>query len=105
MESRCVRERKEGEYRFRWDEVTYQPGELRVVTYKYGKVWAKNTARTAREAAGLKISVNRGRISGDGQDLAFVTVHVVDKEGVVVPEADNLVAFEVGGTRILSQPL
>jgi beta-galactosidase len=84
-------------YRFRWDEVVYQPGEVRVVTWKDGKVWANATVQTAGEAAGLRLTADRSVITGDGQDLSFVTVEVVDKDGRVVPAADTALSFSVEG--------
>ena len=36
-------------------------------------------------------------INADGEDLAFVTVEVLDKEGRAVPTADNLIRFNVSG--------
>ncbi|KAK8090786.1 glycoside hydrolase family 2 protein [Apiospora phragmitis] len=74
------------EYRFRWDDVVYAPGDLRVVAYKDGQPWAEDTRRTVGAAAGLNVT-----------DLAFVSVAVVDARGVVVPEAANEITFSVGG--------
>lgn len=89
--------RREGEYRFRWDEVVYQPGEVSVVTYRGGEVWANATVRTAGVAAGLQLSADRAEIEADGLDLSFITASVVDEEGDVVPFADNAISFSVEG--------
>lgn len=85
------------EYRFRWDGVTYEPGELHVVTYKDGMGWANATVATTAEAAGLRIVADRDRIASDGEDLSFLTVEVVDKDGNVVPDADPTIVFDVSG--------
>ncbi|HWU14312.1 MAG TPA: beta-galactosidase GalB [Caulobacter sp.] len=85
------------EYRFRWDYVTYQPGELKVVAYKNGKVWAQDVVRTAGEAARLEVTPDRAVIKGDGQDLSFVSVRIVDKDGVAAPRAGNRVKFTLEG--------
>ncbi|KAG7294293.1 hypothetical protein NEMBOFW57_004364 [Staphylotrichum longicolle] len=84
-------------YRFRWDEVVYRPGEIRVVAYKGGKEWASETVKTAGAAAGLRLTADRETFKGDGRDLSFVTVEVVDGDGNVVPTAGNAVAFELEG--------
>ncbi|KAK0622000.1 glycoside hydrolase superfamily [Bombardia bombarda] len=84
-------------YRLRWDDVVYAPGEVRVVAYKGGVEWATDSKKTAGEAAGLKVTVDRATIRGDGSDLAFVTVAVVDKDGEVVPRAANAVTIGVVG--------
>jgi len=84
-------------YRLRWDEVRYEPGEVRVVSYKAGKEWARATVKTAGEAASLQASADRTTIDGDGRDLAFVTVRIADKAGVDVPRGMQRVRFTVEG--------
>jgi beta-galactosidase len=85
------------EYRFRWDDVKYQPGELKVVTYKNGKPWAEAVQRTTGAPAALRVTVDRAEVRADGSDLAFVTVAVVDKDGLVVPRSKPLLKFSVNG--------
>ncbi|KAI0185496.1 glycoside hydrolase family 2 protein [Xylaria flabelliformis] len=84
-------------YRFRWDDVKYEAGELHVVTYKAGKEWATDTKKTVGAAANLKITADRTDIAGDGYDLSFISVAVVDANGDVVPQASNNVTFSVTG--------
>lgn len=85
------------EYRLRWDEVVYAPGELRAVAYKNGKPWAAQTLAKAGPATALGLEVDRSSIAADGLDLAFVTVKVTDAHGRVVPRSKNLVSFAVEG--------
>ncbi|KAI8627783.1 glycoside hydrolase family 2 protein [Xylariaceae sp. FL1651] len=85
-------------YRFRWDSVTYQPGDLRVVTYKNGNEWATDSKRTVGAATKLNITADRTNISGDGYDLSFITVAVVDANGDVVPQANNSITFSIAGS-------
>ena len=85
------------EYRLRWDYVTYQPGELRVVAYKNGTEWATEIVKTAGAPAALVVSTDRTAIRADGKDLAFITVRVVDKNGLTAPRAANLVRFSIEG--------
>ncbi|KAI0438990.1 glycoside hydrolase family 2 protein [Xylaria telfairii] len=84
-------------YRFRWDDVKYEAGEVHVVTYKAGKEWATDTKKTVGAAASLKITADRTSVAGDGNDLSFITVAVVDSNGDVVPQASNNVTFSVAG--------
>ncbi|KAL2162563.1 hypothetical protein VTH06DRAFT_7477 [Thermothelomyces fergusii] len=86
-----------GEYRFRWDDVVYEPGNVSVVVYKDGKEWARDARRTVGEARALSLTADRAEIRGDGRDLSFVTVAVVDENGDTVPEADNAITFSVSG--------
>ncbi|KAK3388006.1 glycoside hydrolase family 2 sugar binding protein [Podospora didyma] len=89
------RKRGGSEYRLRWDEVIYEPGEVRAVTYKGGKEWARSEVRTVGEAKRLGLRADREIINGGAKDLAFVTLEVLDGRGQVVPTADHLVTFEV----------
>ncbi|KAI0815540.1 glycoside hydrolase superfamily [Xylaria sp. FL0064] len=84
-------------YRFRWDRVVYSPGELHVITYKNGKVWAEATVQTVGNAVGLRLTADRSSVRADGEDLAYITVEVVDSKGRVVPEATNDIKFDVSG--------
>lgn len=85
------------EYRLHWDQVQYEPGELKVVAYKNGKVWAENSVKTTGQPAKLEVSADRTAISADGKDLAFVTLKVTDDKGFTVPVADNLISFSIEG--------
>jgi len=85
------------EYRLRWDDVIYQPGTLKVVAYKNGKLWAMDEVKTAGEPAGLKLEPDRDKIFADGKDLSFVTLTVTDKDGLTVPRADSRIHFDIEG--------
>lgn len=85
------------EYRLRWDDVKYEPGELKVVTYKNGGKWAENSVKTTGQSVKLEAIADKTTISADGKDLAFVTIKVTDEEGLTVPVADNLVSFSIEG--------
>ena len=85
-------------YRLRWNNVKYEPGELKVVAYNYdGTVMGEQTVRTAGEPARIVLEADRNSISSKGEDLAFVTVSVVDKDGTPCPTATNNMKFEVTG--------
>ena len=85
------------EYRLRWDDVIYQPGELRVVAYKHGAKWAEDTVRTTGAAAKLALAADRATLHADGQDLSFITVKIADQDGLLVPRSKNRVKFELTG--------
>jgi beta-galactosidase len=86
-----------GQYRLRWDTVTYQAGELGVVAYKNGTQWATETVETAGAATKLRIAPDRAMLTADGKDLSFVTVTVADAEDRLVPRSSNPIRFEVSG--------
>jgi beta-galactosidase len=85
------------EYRLRWNEVVYQPGELKVIAYKEGKPWAQEIMKTADIAAKVTLQADHTTIASDGRDLSFITVTIADKDGIMVPRSKNLVKFEVAG--------
>jgi beta-galactosidase len=84
-------------YRLRWDEVTYEPGEIVVVAYKNGKEWARTSVKTAGAPAALQAQADRAVIDVDGKDLSFITVRVVDRDGQTVPRASQRVRFTIEG--------
>lgn len=85
------------EYRLRWDSVKYEPGELKVVAYKNGLKWAENIVKTAGKSIKLEASVDHKFITADGKDLAFITVQVTDKDGLIVPRSNNEIEFSIEG--------
>lgn len=103
-------------YRLRWNNVKYEPGEIRVVTYnQYGEKVGEDVKRTAGEPAQMKFSVetpdhepvacmvegctdeHNVLLNADGNDLAFITVSLLDKDGNECPLADDELTFEVSG--------
>ncbi len=91
------KKKAEFQYRIRWDDVLYQPGELRVVAYKNGKKWAVDTVKTTGDPGKILLKPDRSAIAADGHDLSFVTLVVADTEGLTVPRSKNLVHFEISG--------
>jgi beta-galactosidase len=85
------------EYRLRWGDVVYQPGILKVVTYKNGTEWATDIVTTAGDSAQLHVLADRSVIKADGSDLAFVTLIVTDTRGITNPRADNRIHFSIEG--------
>jgi beta-galactosidase len=90
--------RKPGvDFRLVWDDVEYQPGELKVVAYKQGKEWASDTVKTTGPAAKLALGADRATIKADGRDLSFITVRIADQHDLTVPRSHQLVKFGIEG--------
>lgn len=85
------------EYRLRWDDVVYQPGELKVIAYKNGEKWAEDVMKTSGKASMLTMEADREAVRADGSDLVYITVKVADKEGLLVPRSSSLVNFSIEG--------
>ncbi len=78
-------------------QVEYVPGRILVKGYRGGRCVAKAEQRTAGKPYDIKIMPEMTSIKNDGADTAVVNFAVVDKRGIVVPTADNLIKFTVVG--------
>ena len=78
-------------------QVEYIPGRLSAKAYKNGKCVAKDEQRTAGKPYAIRILPETEIIKNDGADTAVINFCVVDKKGIVVPNADNLIQFEMEG--------
>ncbi|MEO6977725.1 MAG: beta-galactosidase GalB [Mucilaginibacter sp.] len=77
--------------------VKYEPGTLKAISRKDGKVVLTREIHTAGKPAKIELIADRKNIKADGKDLSFITVKILDKDGNLVPDADNLVNFKVAG--------
>jgi beta-galactosidase len=91
------KKRGQYEYRLRWDDAVYEPGELLAIAYREGKEWARDRVRTTGPPAQLLLRVDRSSIRADGLDLAFITVARTDRAGDTDPRFNGLVTFELDG--------
>jgi beta-galactosidase len=88
-------------YRLTWMDVAYEPGEVKVVAYdSTGKACAEKTVHTAGAPHHLELFPDRHVLTADGEDLAYITVRMVDKEGNLCPHDNRLVSFTVSGNGI-----
>jgi beta-galactosidase len=87
-------------YRLLW-EVPYAPGALKAVAYRGGKQVAVDEVRTAGAPARITLTPDRKTVAADGDDLAFFTVRIEDKDGNLCPSAANEVRFTVNGSATL----
>jgi beta-galactosidase len=82
--------------------VKYEPGTLKAVSRKKGTVVLSTEVKTAGPAAKIELVTDRRTITADGHDLAFVTVRILDKDGNLVPNADNKVNFSLNGDALIA---
>jgi beta-galactosidase len=83
-------------YRLSW-KVPYQPGSLKVVASTNGNIVAVKEIKTAGEPYQIKLEADRTSIKADGKDLSFISVSVVDKNGNICPNTENLIEFDLSG--------
>ncbi len=88
---------KPNAYRLVWDKVKYQPGKVEVVVTKDGKPWAKAVRETTDAPAKLELKTDRAEIAGDGEDLSYLTLRILDAKDREVPDADSPLHIRVTG--------
>lgn len=77
----------------------YEPGEVKVIGYlkKSDKPIAQQIIKTAGDPAKIEIKADRNQMKSNSQDLIYIECNVLDKDGNIVPTADNMINFEISG--------
>jgi len=83
-------------------KVAYTPGTLKAISRRNGKTVLTKEVKTAGKPAQILLSADRSTINADGKDLSFVTVKILDANGNLVPNADNLVQFKIEGAGFIA---
>ena len=91
-----VRKKEGDDMHVMWS-VKYEPGTLKAVSRKNGKTVLVKKIHTAGAPYKIQLIANRDQIKADGKDLSFITTRVLDKEGHLVPKANNLIQFSIEG--------
>ena len=90
--------KRQSRYRLMWMDTKYEPGTVKVVAYdEKGNVAETTEMRTAGKPYAIRLSADRTSLTADGKDLSYLTVSVVDKDGIPCPTADNEISFKVTG--------
>ncbi len=85
-------------YRLMWMDTRYEPGEVKAVAYdENGKPVAEKVMRTAGKPHRIVLEADRKRLKGDGEDISFVNVKLVDKDGNFCPTEEREISFVVKG--------
>ncbi len=82
--------------------IKFEPGTLKAVSRKDGKVILTREIHTAGKPAKIELIADRKNIKADGKDLSFITVKILDKDGNLVPDANNLVNFKINGNAFIA---
>ena len=75
---------------------------MKAVSRKDGKTVLTKEVKTAGAPAKIILKADRRSIKADGNDLSFITARIVDKDGVTVPRADNLIKFKIKGAGFIA---
>lgn len=82
--------------------IPYQEGELRAEGIDNGIVRETNVLRTAGAATTINAVADRTVITGDGQDLSFITIEIKDAKGNIVPNAVATVTALIKGNAVIA---
>ena len=84
-----------------WD-VPFAAGELDAVGRNHGSVAAQCVLRTASLPARIELSANKPAVRAGWDGVAEVRAQIVDARGVPVPDAHNLIAFDLIGPGVMA---
>ena len=77
--------------------VNYQPGVLKAIGLKNGKAADSVELKTAGKPARIRLTADRTRIQATPGNLVYITAEVLDEKGQLVPDASNLLHFNISG--------
>jgi len=77
--------------------VYYSPGRLKAVGVDNDKEIESTVLQTSGDAAKIKLTADRKEIAANGQDLSYVTIEIIDQNGILQPNAANRLHFKVDG--------
>ncbi|MCM2370031.1 glycoside hydrolase family 2 TIM barrel-domain containing protein [Aporhodopirellula aestuarii] len=77
--------------------VPYQPGELKAVATKDGKVVRTSVTHTAGDANAMSVLPDQSELTAGKRELSYVTIRIQDADGHFVPKAATKVTLNVEG--------
>lgn len=85
-------------YRLMWMDTKYEPGTLKVIAYDaQGNIAEEKEIHTAGKPHRIELVADRTCLNADGNDLSFIRVRVVDKDGNLCPDDSRQIKFKVKG--------
>jgi beta-galactosidase len=84
-------------FRLMWKEVTYEPGELKVISYKEGQKTNEKILKTAGKATQIRLTPDRKTLHADGNDLSYILIETLDKDGNFCPLSDQQINIQLSG--------
>lgn len=83
-------------------KVNFEAGTIKAVGINGGKIVSEYELRTAGKPAKIVLAVDKNRIANDWNDVAFVQVTVTDENGTILPNAADLISFQVSGAGFIA---
>ncbi|MCH5210300.1 MAG: DUF4982 domain-containing protein [Oscillospiraceae bacterium] len=94
------RKKMEKNWYLTWENVIYEPGELKAIGYKNGQRAAQEIVKTTGEPYSIRLIAYKTEVNVG--DTVIINVDIIDENGVVVPTAQNEVQFSISGNGMLS---
>ncbi|MBV9960939.1 MAG: glycosyl hydrolase 53 family protein [Parafilimonas sp.] len=76
--------------------VSYEPGTLTAIGYRNGRKLIAQV-ETSDKPVNVVVTPYKTTMLADGKDVSVINISVVDKNGIEVPDANNLIHFSVTG--------
>jgi beta-galactosidase len=96
-----IRKKQNDDLHVQW-KVPFEPGTLTAISRKNGQAVLTKTIKTPSEPARIELTADRDILHAGGNDLSFITVRILDKNGNLVPDAANLVNFSGSGEGVIA---
>ena len=99
--SQGVKKKENEQLHVSW-RLNFESGTIKVVSRKNGKEILTREIKTAGEPSQIRLTADSQTLKADGKDLSFITVEVLDKDGNLCPNADNLIQFDINGNGFIA---
>lgn len=83
-------------------KVPYAAGTLRAIAKSIGKTVCVEEIQTAGAPSKIVLTPDHTEINADGDDLSNIKIEIMDKDGRICPNADNLVKFKIEGAGVIA---
>jgi beta-galactosidase len=78
-------------------KVPFEPGSIEAIGYKNGTEVLRDKRETTGDPVAVQLVPDRCKLQADHEDVAAVTMQVIDAQGRPVPTAGNKIRFHVDG--------
>ncbi|MFW2348422.1 MAG: glycoside hydrolase family 2 TIM barrel-domain containing protein [Wenyingzhuangia sp.] len=89
-------------FRLMWNNVIYQPGEIKFIAYKNNQKIGEVIKKTTGTPYQLKITPDKTTLKANGEDLSYLLVEAIDTEGNPHPLANNTIKIDLQGNATIA---
>jgi len=96
-----IRKKNDSTLHVMW-RVPFEQGIVKAVSRKNGKTVLTKEVKTAGQPARIQLTADKTDLKANTNDLSFITIKILDKQGNSIPDADNLIEFTITGNGIVA---